>query len=71
MGKSECARRHTGVSMKHFGEMLLGLKPRARANVNQGKGLLAQHRPGKFHPFECHVPMGRVTCRRFETARKV
>jgi hypothetical protein len=23
--------------MKHFGEMLLSLKPRARANVNKGK----------------------------------
>src|ERR1700738_272339 len=36
MGKSECARRHTGVSMKHFGEMLLSPKPRARATSTRG-----------------------------------
>src|ERR1700761_4272432 len=69
--KPVCARRHTGVSMKHFSEMLLSLKPRARADINQGKALLAQHRLRKFHPFECHVQMRRVACHRFESACKV
>jgi hypothetical protein len=71
VGKSECARRHTGISMKHVGEMLLSLKSRACANVNQRNGLHAQHRPRKFHSFECHVQMGRASCRRFENACKL
>ena len=36
VGKPECARRHTRISMKHVGEMLLGLETGVRGNLNQG-----------------------------------
>ena len=57
--------------MKHVGEMLLGLETGVRGNLNQGKRVLAQHRPRKLHSFEGHVQMGRATCRCFENACEV
>lgn len=59
-GPQERRSGFTGMSMKHVREMLLNLE-----------SLFAQHRPGKRQPFECHVQMRRVTCRRFENACEV